>query len=420
MNILIVGSGGREHALAWKLRQSPKVNQVFVAPGNAGTAAIATNIPYSQVDDILVWLKDNPVDLVIIGPDNYLAEGMVDTLQTLGIPAFGPTRAASEIEWSKAFAKKFMKEENIPTARYEIFTHLDSAIEYVKHQTFPIVIKASGLALGKGVVIAENLEQAKQTLNDIISNKIFGDAGSEVVIEEYLVGREISIHAFCDGETTQLFPSAQDHKRIGDGDMGPNTGGMGTVASLPWVTRELMKEIEDTVVLPTLAALKKRGREFKGILFPGIMITTHGPKVIEFNARFGDPETQVFMRLLESDLSDILLSCVNGTLAEQEITWSSQFATCIICASGGYPGPYEKCKEIHGLDANFHDDIVIFHSGTTLDKKRNAIVTDGGRVMGITAIAETLSQSLIKAYAAVDEISFEGMQFRKDIGRKSL
>ncbi len=420
MNILIIGSGGREHALAWKLKQSPKIAQIFVAPGNAGTAAIATNIPISDTYDILAWLKEHPVDLVVIAPDNYLAEGMADELKAMNIPAFGPTRLASEIEWSKAFAKSFMKEAGIPTARFEMFTSIDAAIAYVQGQAFPLVIKASGLALGKGVVIAENVEEAEQALDDMMVRKIFAEAGSEVVIEEFLQGKEISIHAFCDGETAKLFPSAQDHKRIYDGDKGPNTGGMGAVAPLPWVTDEQMKDIEEKIVKPTLAALKKQGREFKGILYPGIMITREGPKVIEFNARFGDPETQVYMCLLETDLSDILLSCVNGTLAAQEIKWSSKFATCIICASGGYPDTYAKGKVIHGLDAHFHEDMVIFHSGTKFDEKNKMIVSDGGRVFGITAIAGTFSQSLTKAYAAVSDVSFEGMQYRKDIGRKSL
>ncbi len=420
MNILIVGSGGREHSLAWKLKQSPKVEHVYLAPGNAGTAAIATNVPISKIDDIIDWLKDNAVDLVLVAPDNYLAEGMVDKLQANGVPAFGPTRAASEIEWSKAFAKKFMKEEGIPTARYETFTSIDAALEYVHQQAFPIVIKADGLALGKGVVIAENIEQAEQALGNMMINKAFGEAGSEVIIEEYLEGREISIHAFCDGEKAKLFPASQDHKRIGDGDIGPNTGGMGTVAPLSWVTDEQMKEIEEKIVKPTLKALKRHGREFKGILFPGVMITRDGPKVIEFNARFGDPEAQSYMRLLESDLSDILLACVNGTLESQEIKWSSKFACCVICASGGYPGIYAKGKVIHGLDGNFDEDIVIFHSGTKLDETNKLIVTDGGRVLGITVTAETFPQSLAKAYAAIGDISFEGMQYRKDIGRKSL
>ncbi len=420
MNILVIGSGGREHALVWKLKQSPKVENIFVAPGNGGTAQIATNIPCVYTDEILLWLKDNPVDLVVIAPDNYLAEGLADELQTLGIPAFGPTRAASEIEWSKSFAKKFMKEEGIPTARYEIFSSLDEANEYVKHQQFPLVIKVSGLALGKGVAIAKDLEDAHRILQEVMGNKIFGDAGNEVVIEEYLYGKEFSVHAFCDGETAVLFPSSQDHKRIGEGDQGPNTGGMGTVAPLPWVTAENMKEIEEKIVKPTLAALKKLGRPFKGLLYPGIMLTEQGPKVIEFNARFGDPEAQSYMRLLETDLVDICMACINGTLASQEITWSTKYACCVICASGGYPVSYEKGKEIHGLDAKFNPDVLIFHSGTKFDEKNKQFITAGGRVLGITAIGDSLSQALTKAYAAIELISFEKMQFRKDIGRKSL
>lgn len=272
MDILVIGNGGREHALVWKIKQYSKVNKIFVAPGNAGTLGLAQNIPLSKTDDIVNWVKKNNVDLVIVGPDNYLADGIVDKLQKLNIPVFGPTKASAEIEWSKAFAKKFMQEEGIPTADYEVFTDIKKAKAYVKNQSFPLVIKASGLALGKGVIIATDLLEANQALDEIMGDKVFGKAGNEVVIEEFLQGREISIHAFCDGDTAIMFPASQDHKRIFDNDKGPNTGGMGTIAPVPWVTKEQMKEIEDKIVVPTLKALKRRGRPFKGILFPGVMI----------------------------------------------------------------------------------------------------------------------------------------------------
>ncbi len=416
MNILIVGSGGREHALAWKLRQSPNIKDIFIAPGNAGTATIGTNVPISTTEEIIRWLKKNPVNLVVIGPDNYLADGIVDTLQQLHITVFGPTKAAAQIEWSKVFAKQFMKEEGIPTATYEVFTDLGAAQAYIETQPFPLVIKANGLALGKGVIIAQNEQEASDALHNMMADKIFGEAGNEVVIEEYLYGTEISVHAFCDGESAILFPPAQDHKRIFDHDKGPNTGGMGTIAPVPGITQEQMKEIEEKVVKPTLNALKKRRAPFKGVLFPGIMLTSTGPKVIEFNARFGDPETQSYIRILETDLISILVACINGTLREQEVKWSKKSACCVVAASPGYPGKYEKGKIIKGLDTIQSEDVIVFHAGTTSEK--NKIITNGGRVLGVTATSNTLKESLSKAYEALSSISFEGMQYRKDIGAK--
>lgn len=417
MNILIVGSGGREHALAWKLKQSPKIEHIFVAPGNAGTSQIAENINISKTEDIVAWIRNNPVDLVVVGPDEYLAEGLVDELEALNIRVFGPTKTAAEIEWSKSFAKQFMKDEGIPTAAYEIFSDLEKARAYIQTQSFPLVIKASGLALGKGVIIAQSIEEAETALEEIMKDKVFGSAGNEVVIEEYLQGKEISVHAFCDGESAVLFPPAQDHKRIFEGDKGPNTGGMGTIAPVPGVTKEHMEEIEKSVVIPTILALKRRGRPFKGILFPGIMLTADGPKVIEFNARFGDPETQSYMRILETGLIDILLACAGGDLSSQNIEWSSESACCIVCASEGYPGKYEKGEVIEGLDFA-QKDIVIFHAGTKQEGSR--VMTNGGRVLGITATGKDLKESLSKAYEAIEKISFQGMQYRKDIGAKSL
>ncbi len=418
MNILVVGSGGREHALVWKLQQSPRVTKIFVAPGNAGTSALATNIPISETREIIDWLKSNPIDLVVIGPDAYLAEGIVDKIQKIGITVFGPTKAAAEIEWSKSFAKNLMQEEGIPTASFKIFNNFVEADSYIKHRQFPLVIKANGLALGKGVIIAEDVIQAKKALKEIMEDKVFGKAGSEVIIEECLKGQEISVHAFCDGTNAVLFPSSQDHKRIFDGDSGPNTGGMGTIAPVPWVTKDQMKEIEEKIVLPTLQALKKRGRTFRGILYPGIMITKTGPKVIEFNARFGDPETQSYMRILDADLLDILIACSEGNIASKQIQWSKKYSCCVVCTSGGYPAAYEKDKVIKGLDIPGNNDIVIFHAGTKT--RGDKIVTNGGRVLGITAIGNNLSEALSSAYASLQSLSFSGMQYRKDIGAKSM
>jgi phosphoribosylamine--glycine ligase len=417
MDILVVGSGGREHALVWKLKQSKKVRNIFVTPGNAGTSLLAKNLDLSKTDEIVDWLKKNPIDLIVIGPDNYLAEGMADKIQALGIKVFGPTKVAAEIEWSKSYAKRLMREEGIPNATFKTFKDYDAAVEYVKNQEFPLVIKANGLALGKGVVIAENFDQAEKSLIRMMKEKLFGEAGNEVVIEEYLEGKEISIHAFCDGKHAVKFPASQDHKRIFDGDKGPNTGGMGTIAPIPWVTIAQMQEIKEKIVLPTLAALKKRGRPFKGILFPGIMITKNGLKVIEFNARFGDPETQSYMRILETDLADILLACADGTLGRQKIKWLEKSACCIVCASGGYPSVYEKGKVVQGLQ-NVDKNIVIFHAGTKITN--DEIVTNGGRVLGITAVGDSLKESLTKAYDAAKNISFDRMFYRKDIGSKSL
>ncbi len=418
MNVLIVGNGGREHALAWKLKQSPKVKNIFVAPGNAGTAKIAQNINAQTTAEILDWVKNNPIDLVIIGPDNYLAEGIVDELQKLKVPAFGPTKVAAEIEWSKVFAKQLMREEGIPTANYEVFTNIEEAKTYVSNQTLPVVIKANGLALGKGVIIVYTLIEAEQALEQIMGNRVFGEAGNEVVIEEYLEGQEISLHVFCDGENFSLFSTAQDHKRIFEGDQGPNTGGMGTIVPVPGVTPEQIKEIEDLIVMPTIKALNKRGRPFKGVLYPGVMLTKTGPKVIEFNARFGDPETQSYLRLLGTDLVDIILACINGTLDKQPISWSTKSACCIVAASGGYPGDYEKGKIITGLDGIKDKEIQIFQAGTKLTGDK--IVTNGGRVFGVTATGPNLKEALAKAYQALGLISFEGMQYRKDIGAKVL
>jgi phosphoribosylamine--glycine ligase len=450
MNLLIVGSGGREHALAWKLAQSPKTHSIYVAPGNAGTAQIATDVPASTTREIIAWLtaaqRTGPrIDFAIIGPDSYLSEGIVDEIQSLGIPVFGPTRAAAELEWSKTFAKELMREEGIPTAEFRAFADFDEAIAYARLQKFPLVIKADGLALGKGVVIAENHSEAENALEEMMQDKRFGDAGSEIVIEEYLHGREISIHAFCDGESAVLFPSSQDHKRIYDGDQGPNTGGMGTVAPVPWVTEEQLDEIREKIVMPTLRAMKKRGRLFKGILYPGIMLTDSGPKVIEFNARFGDPEAQSYMRLLETDLLDILMACEAGTIDDfgkkTPITWSEKSACCIVCASGTYPASSDSDKEIRGLDFFSNkkhgkedvsdkkdvDEVVIFHAGTKIADSTDdtavherSIVTNGGRILGVTATSDNLQTALDIAYAAIEKISFDGIQYRKDIGQKSL
>lgn len=445
MNILIIGSGGREHALGWKIKQSPKTEKLFFSPGNAGTASIGTNvgIDLKNHQAIIEFCNAEKIELVVIAPDDYLADGLSDSLTAAGIKSFGPTKAASKLEWSKSYAKEFMVANGVPTAAYKVFTSggnggkantgagKTEALAYAAASTLPIVIKADGLALGKGVVIAETHEDAAKTIEEMMSGMLHGEAGRTVVIEEYLTGREISTHAFCDGEIGVLFSSAQDHKRIGEGDIGPNTGGMGTVAPLPWMTDEMIQRIQKEIIEPTLRAMKTAGTPFKGILFPGIMITEQGPKVIEFNARFGDPETQSYMRLLKTDLVDVMLACIDGTLSEMQgneltkIKWNDGAACCIVLASGGYPGAYEKGIEITGLNTpqaesenSSRESEIIFHAGTkTSDGKT---ITSGGRVLGVTAVGSNLREALSKAYKAAESIQFKGKQFRRDIGQKSL
>ncbi len=419
-NVLIIGSGGREHALGWKLQQSPKVGKLFFAPGNAGTAQIGENIVIGalDIDRLLAFAVKEKIDLTVVGPDDALAAGVVDAFQERGLAIFGPTQAAAQIESSKVFAKQLMHEEGIPTATFATFTKATDAKKFLQTQALPVVIKASGLALGKGVIIAATLAEAEKAIDHIMVKKKFGKAGDEVVIEEFLEGKEISVHAFCDGKSYALFPLARDHKQIYDGNRGPNTGGMGTIAPLPDISEDVMKQIEEMVVKPAFVGMKKRGMQFVGCLFPGIILTKNGPKVLEFNARFGDPETQTYMRLLVTDLFAIVMDCVEGKLAKTKIEWSQQSASCIALASEGYPGNYKKGEKIGGLRKIDHkNDIVVFHAGTKKDGR--TIVTNGGRVLGITATGKTLDSALTKAYAAIGEngVSFSGIQYRKDIGK---
>lgn len=418
-NILIIGSGGREHALGWKLKQSPKVGKIYFAPGNSGTSQIGENISANVLKDkeIITFAKKNNIDMVVVAPDDPLAAGMVDDLNKAGIRAFGPTKKAAKLEWSKAFAKKLMKKAGIPTASFETFDDYKKAYKYLLKQPLPVVIKVSGLALGKGVVVAQTMAEAKDALKSIMLDKLHGSAGNSVVIEEFLDGQEVSIHAFCDGKTAALFPTSQDHKQIFDGDSGPNTGGMGTIAPVPWVSKKLIEEVKKKVILPTLKEMKRRGIVYKGILYPGIMVTKTGPKVLEFNARFGDPETQSYMRLLKTDLFEIFEACIDGKLADTNIKWTRQSACCIVLASKGYPQSSQKGIPIHGIsDAEKEDGIVVFHASTK--KIGNDIVTNGGRILGVTATGKNLKVALKKAYKAVKKIHLDGMQYRHDIGKR--
>jgi phosphoribosylamine--glycine ligase len=417
-NILIIASGGREHAIGWRLAQSPQVGKIYFAPGNPGTATVGenTNISATDFDALIDFAKKKKIDLTVGAPDDILAAGVVNAFQSAGLKIFGATKEAAQIESSKAFAKELMKEEGIPTARYETFTDAKKAIAYVKKHGAPIVIKASGLALGKGVVVAGTLEEAINAIDDAMVKKIFGKAGDEVVIEEFLEGKEVSIHAFSDGEHIALFPTSRDHKPIYEGNKGPNTGGMGTIAPLPEITNEQLEEIKKKIVLPAIKGMKKRGMPFVGCLYPGLMMTKDGPKVVEFNCRFGDPETESYMRLLESDLFEILTACVDGTLDEVNIKWSKKFACCIILASAGYPASSHKGDVLSGLD-KVAKDIIVMHLGTKQDGDN--VVTNGGRVVGITAIGKTIEDALKLAYQQIGPkgIHFEGMQYRKDIGK---
>ncbi len=429
VNLLIIGSGGREHALAWKLKQSPKVGKIFIAPGNAGTAKIGENIPIGGMDfDALIeFAKKEKIGLTVCSTDDILAAGIVDAFRQQGLKIWGSSKKAAQIEASKAFAKEIMQKNNIPTAEFKTFDDYQKALEYVCSVPIyrPMVIKASGLALGKGVAVCQNLEEAKKFLEDIMVKKIFGASGSTVIIEEFLEGMEFSAHAFCDGKTFQLLPASQDHKAVFDGDKGPNTGGMGTVAPLPWVNQDIMNEVAQRIVKPALDGMQKMDMPFEGLLYPGLMMTKDGPKVIEFNSRFGDPETQSYMRLLKTDLFDILEASLGGELNKINIEWENKYVCCITLASGGYPGNYKKGLPITGVEeAEKMDDIIVFHAGTTRGASSvpedAPLATNGGRVLGVTAIDNTLQGALDKAYAAVKLINFEDMHYRKDIGQKSL
>ena len=416
MKVLVVGSGGREHAICWKLKQSPKVTGLFCAPGNGGIAQIArcVDVKATDVDGMVKWAKENAMDFVVVAPDDPLALGMVDALEEAGIPAFGPRANAAVIEASKAFSKELMKKYHIPTARYETFTQLDKALDYIEEQGAPIVVKADGLALGKGVVVAATVDEAKTAAREMMEDKKFGQSGSTVVIEECMTGPEVTVLAFADGEHVYPMPASQDHKRAYDGNRGPNTGGMGAISPPPQYTPEIAQRCVDEIFLPTIAALKAEGRPFQGVLYFGLMLTPDGPKVVEYNARFGDPECQAVLSLLDSDLMDIFAACREGTLDQLDLRWKDSAACCLVLASGGYPLDYRKGFPISGLE-EAGKSAVVFHAGTA--EKDGQIVTSGGRVLGVTALGGTLEQAIDNAYAAAKPISFTDMHFRTDIGR---
>lgn len=414
MKVLVIGGGGREHAICTALHKSPKVDHIWCAPGNGGIASVAecVKIAATDIEGIVAFAQQNQPDLVMVAPDDPLAMGMVDALEDVGIRAFGPRKNAAIIESSKSFAKDLMKKYHIPTAEYAVFDHSDAAIAYIQQKGAPIVVKADGLALGKGVTVAMTVEQAVQAVKDAMDDDAFGGAGARVVIEEYLTGPEVSVLAFVDGKHLQTMPSAQDHKRAYDHDEGPNTGGMGAFSPSRYYTDTIAQQCMQTIFQPTVAAMAAEGRPFKGVLYFGLMLTPKGPKVIEYNARFGDPETQAVLSRLDSDLYDILNAVIDEKLEEIDIQWKKDAACCVVMASGGYPKAYEKGKVITGLDTVKNS--VVFHAGTK--QQNGTLVTSGGRVLGVTAVAPTLEQAIANAYEDVNRIHFDGAHFRTDIG----
>ena len=417
MNILVIGSGGREHALYWKLSESPQTEQIYAIPGNPGMGASAV-IALDDHAAILRFVKEHEIGLVVVGPEVPLMNGLVDELEAAGIRAFGPRANAAEIEGSKSFAKDIMKKYGIPTARYEVFTAAEPARAYIRQEGAPIVVKADGLAAGKGVIVAMTEQEALDAVDAIMEDHSFGDAGARVVIEEFMEGEEASLLAFTDGTTIRPMISAQDHKRAYDGDRGPNTGGMGTYAPAPVMTPEMTERAVEEILKPTIAAMAKEGRTYRGCLYLGLMVTADGPKVVEFNARFGDPETQVVLPLLDSDLVAIMCACADGTLADVPIRWKDGAAVCVVLASGGYPGHYEKGQEIHGLADAEAMGALVFHAGTAM--KAGKLVTNGGRVLGVVGRGADISSAVDAAYAAAAKISFKDAYYRKDIAHRAL
>ncbi len=421
MKVLVVGGGGREHALVWKIAQSPKVSKVYCAPGNAGMSEQATIIPIkaNNLSDLLELALQEKIDLTVVGPEDPLTKGIVDLFESKGLTIFGSSQKAAEIEGSKAFAKEMMRKYHVPTASYEIFEDHQEATAYIRRQGAPIVVKADGLAAGKGVIVCKTVEEAIQSVERIMVEKIFGEAGNRVVIEEYLVGEEASYIAFTDGRTILPLASSQDHKPIFDGDEGPNTGGMGAYSPAPVVTDQVHETILEKILRPIIQGMGEEGRLYKGVLYAGLMIHEGRPKVLEFNARFGDPETQPVLMRMKGDIVPILEACIKGELSQYRIEWDRRASVCVVMASKGYPGDYEKGKAIHGLkEASQMKDVFVFHAGTAI--KDGQMVTNGGRVLGVTGLGEDIPRAIEKTYEAVKKISWNGVHYRTDIGQKAL
>ena len=419
MKVLIVGGGGREHAIAWKVAKSPKVEKLYCAPGNAGIAEVAecVNIGVMEFDKLTAFARENQIDLTIIGPDDPLAAGAVDAFEAAGLRVFGPRKNAAILEASKAFSKDLMKKYGIPTAAYETFTSPEAALAYLETAKMPIVLKADGLALGKGVLICKDLEEAQEGVKTLMLDKQFGSAGDEIVIEEFMTGREVSVLSFVDGKTIKIMTSAQDHKRAKDGDQGLNTGGMGTFSPSPFYTADVDAFCKEHIYQKTVDAMRAEGRKFKGIIFFGLMLTADGPKVLEYNARFGDPETQVVLPRMKNDIVDLFEACIDGTLDQVDLQFEDNAAVCVVLASDGYPEHYEKGFPIHGLE-HFKDadGYYVFHAGSKFDAE-GQIVTNGGRVLGVTATGKTLKEARANAYTATEFITFDNKYMRHDIGK---
>jgi phosphoribosylamine--glycine ligase len=421
MKVLVVGGGGREHALVWKIGQSPKVTKIFCAPGNAGISQQATLVPIkaNDLNGLLEFVLKEKIDLTVVGPEEPLTKGIVDLFESKGLAIFGPSKRAAEIEGSKAFAKEMMRKYHLPTAFYEIFENQAEAVSYIRKIGAPVVVKADGLAAGKGVIICKTVDEAIQTVNQIMVEKVFGEAGNKVVIEECLVGEEASYIAFTDGKAILPMASSQDHKTVFDRDEGPNTGGMGAYSPAPVVTEEVHERILEKILRPIIQGMGEEGRPYKGALYAGLMIKDGHPKVLEFNARFGDPETQPALTRMKGDIVPILEACIHGNLSKSHIEWDPRSAVCVVMASKGYPGDYEKGRVIEGLEeVSSMKDIFVFHSGTAL--KDGRVVTNGGRVLGVTGLGEGIQRAIEKTYQAVKKIRWEGVHYRKDIGYKAL
>ena len=421
MKVLVIGGGGREHALVWKIAQSPKVDHIYCAPGNAGIAEMAeiVNLSASDIEGLASFASKNGVDLTVVGPEIPLTMGIVDLFESRGLPVFGPSKKAAEMEGSKRFSKEIMEKYGIPTAEYSSFTSKDEALNYIDKMGAPIVIKADGLAAGKGVVVAMTLEEANEAIETIMGDKVFGAAGDSVVIEEFMQGEEASFLVFSDGKNVIPLPSAQDHKPIFDDDKGPNTGGMGAYSPAPVITKKMEEEILETIIVPTINGMAAEGKPYKGILYAGLMVTDKGPKVVEFNARFGDPECQPIMMRIKGDIIPVIEACIDERLDEVDIELVDDASICVVMASKGYPASYEKGDVISGLESlKDKDDVVVFHAGTKISEGK--IVTNGGRVLGVTASGKDVESAIKKAYEAVNQISWDGTYFRKDIGKKAI
>ncbi len=420
MNVLLIGDGGREHAIAWKLKDSADLKRLFIAPGNAGTASCGTNVnlKLNNATEVINFATDNQIDLVIIGPAEPVEAGLSDALTNAGIAVFAPSKAAGQIESNKAFAKQFLTQHNLPTARYATFTDYHAACEYLAELAYPFVIKAAGLADGKGAVLPQTFTEAKLVLRDLLLDKRLGHAGQEVIIEERLEGEEVSLLAFSDGTTLSPMPTAQDHKRLRDGGLGPNTGGMGAFAPVPIVSKDLVDTIIKDIMQPTVDGMREAGMPFVGVLYAGVILTDNGPQILEYNARFGDPEAQVILSLLKSDLLGIMNACVDGTLANTKIDWYDEAAACVVMAADGYPNAYATGIAITGLEAATTKYSEVFHSGTNIVS--DGVVSAGGRVLGVTGWGKDFQAAITHAYEAVSKISFVGAQYRKDIGARAI